>query len=73
MERRGRKDGEPWMGWLASLVFGVVIAMVCMAWLGRATQSARSPSTDAVQAQQRSLGFEFTLRFRILLPEKAGE
>lgn len=61
------------MGWLASLVFGVVIAMVCMAWLGRATQSVPEPSTDAVQAHQRSLGFEFTLRFRILLPEKAGE
>ncbi len=62
------------MGWLASLVFGVVIAMVCMAWLGRAAQSAPEPSADGVQAhQQRSLGFEFTLRFRILLPDKTGE
>lgn len=61
------------MGWLVSLVFGVVIAMVCMAWLGRTAPGAQSPATDAVQTHQRSLGFEFTLRFRILLPEKAGE
>ena len=74
MEDRRQRDNDPWRGWLASLLLGMVLAALCLGWLNRRTTPVYVPSQAAVDAQaanQRSVGFELSLGFRILLPGKA--
>ncbi len=62
---------KPWRDWLFSLLLGVALALLCMAWLGRGSTAPEAPATEGESAQQRSVGFEFVVRFRVLLPDKA--
>lgn len=76
MEKRRRNRDDRWTDWLLSVLLGVGLALLCILWLGgRAARNAPAAPDPATVTQEagRSLGFEFTLRFRILLPEsKAG-
>ncbi len=63
--------GKPWRDLLFSLLFGAVLALLCMAWLGRGSAAPETPAAEGESAQQRSVGFEFVVRFRVLLPDKA--
>lgn len=68
MTRRRRDRPEPWRDWLLSALLGVGLALLCILWLnGRRAPAAPAPAEE--QTEERSLGFEFTLRFRILLPK----
>lgn len=73
MGKRRRDRDDRWTDWLLSVLLGVGLALLCILWLGgRAAPNApATPAPGAVsQETGRSLGFEFTLRFRILLPER---
>ena len=73
-DRRRNSDNDPWRGWLASLLLGMILAVLCLGWLNRHDPPAYMPGQETVDAQaarQRSVGFEFSLGFRILLPGKA--
>ncbi len=62
---------KPWRDWLFSLLLGAVLALLCMAWLGRSSAAPETPAEEGEGGQQRSVGFEFVVRFRVLLPDKA--
>ena len=63
---------KPWRDWLFSLLIGAVLALLCMAWLGRSDPPNPPETTVAEdQREQRSVGFEFVVRFRVLLPDGA--
>ena len=70
--RRGKDRGNA-RDWLWSALLGVGLALACIIWLnGRSSSAlpAAPPTAPAVdQSGERSLGFEFTLRVRILLPK----
>ena len=73
MGKRRRNGRGDMRDWLWSALLGVGLALVCIFWLnGRrpGVLPAASPAVQtADQSGERSLGFEFTLRFRILLPK----
>lgn len=73
MTRRRRDRPEPWRDWLLSALLGVGLALLCIVFLNGRTPNALPAATSAAPAADqdggRSLGFEFTLRFRILLPK----
>ena len=74
MDDRRRDDNGPWRGWFFSVLLGLFLAMLCLNWLNRRATPVYLPSQEAVDAHaanQRSVGFEFSLGFRILLPGKA--
>ncbi len=62
---------KPWRDLLFSLLLGAVLALLCMAWLGRSSAAPETPAVEGEAGQQRSVGFEFVVRFRVLLPDKA--
>lgn len=71
--RRRRWNGQgSWRDWLWSALLGVGLALLCIIWLsGRTPETvpAAAPVSSAAEWDgERSLGFEFTVRFRILLP-----
>ena len=73
MEDR-RNDNGPGRGWFFPVLLGLFLAVLCLNWLNRRTAPVYVPSQETVDAQvtnQRSVGFEFSLGFRILLPGKA--
>lgn len=73
MEDRRYSETGPWRGWLFSLLLGMALAFVCLTWLNRRAASPPMPDLEGpettAQSQQDSVGFEFSLRFRILLPQ----
>lgn len=75
MGKRRRDRDDRWVDWLLSVLLGMGLALLCILWLGgrsaRNTPAAAPENPPSVTAAEagRSLGFEFTLRFRILLPE----
>lgn len=78
MSKRRRDRDDRWIDWLFSVLLGVGLALLCILWLGgrsarNAPAAPENPSSVTAAETGRSLGFEFTLRFRILLPEKTGE
>lgn len=70
-----RESGpRPWQEWLWSALLGVGLALALIFWLGRARTPEReawAPSAPQEEREQRSVGFEFTVRFRVLLPDRA--
>ncbi len=62
---------KPWRDLLFSLLVGAVLALLCMAWLGRGSAAPEAPVVEGTDAQQRSVGLEFVVRFRVLLPGEA--
>ncbi len=62
---------KPWRDLLFSLLFGAVLALLCMAWLGRGPTAPEAPAAEGEAGGQRSVGFEFAVRFRVLLPDRA--
>ncbi len=63
---------KPWRDLLFSLLLGAVLALLCMAWLGRGSTAPEAPAVEGEGGRQRSVGFEFVVRFRVLLPDRAG-
>ncbi len=63
---------KPWRDLLFSLLIGAVLALLCMAWLGRGSAVPEVPAVEGEEGRQRSVGFEFVVRFRVLLPDRAG-
>ncbi len=61
---------KPWRDLLFSLLVGAVLALLCMAWLGRSSTAPAAPAVEGEAGQQRSVGVEFVVRFRVLLPDK---
>ncbi len=61
---------KPWRDLLFSLLLGAVLALLCMVWLGRSSSVPATPAAEGEEEQQRSVGFEFVVRFRVLLPDK---
>ncbi len=62
---------KPWRDLLFSLFLGAVLALLCMAWLGKGSGVPEAPAVEGESARQRSVGFEFVVRFRVLLPGEA--
>lgn len=74
MTRRRQDRPELWRDWLWSALLGVGLALALIFWLGRAhrPEVPERELGSAAQEQRdtdRSLGFEFTVRFRVLLPK----
>ncbi len=61
---------KPWRDLLFSLLIGAVLALLCMAWLGRGSNPPEAPAVEGEEGRQRSVGFEFVVHFRVLLPNK---
>lgn len=69
MTRRRQSGPGLWREWLWSALLGIGLALVLILWLGSArTPKGREEEPVSTQ-EERSLGFEFTVRFRILLPK----
>lgn len=73
MTRRRRDRPELWWDWLWSALLGIGLALALIFFLGRAHRPEVPEQEPGSAAQEqgdadRSLGFEFTVRFRVLLP-----
>ncbi len=71
MEDRRRREDRPWRGCLLGVLAGLVLALLCLTWLERRSGPAPAefPVGTAGQEGQNSVGVEFSLRFRVLLPQ----
>ncbi len=62
---RGRRRG-PGGEWLPGVLVGIALTVLCILWL-RGRVGPERP--EAGSEEQRGVGVEITLRFRVLLPE----
>ncbi len=67
-------EERPWQGWLLSLLVGAALTVLAMGWLGRGQPStATAPAVESTVRERNSIGFSFSLRFEVLLPDRGGE
>lgn len=71
MAGRRPRPPWPWRDWFFSLLIGVGLALTCIVLVSRGQAPAGSVSAESVKPQ-RSVGLEFHISFRILLPENKG-